>query len=494
VAVPGHTVRARLNHPVIDADGHWAELFPLLFEYIREVAGPRCLESFRALYSRRVRPWYELTPEQHRRQRLRRPVYWGVPTSSDRLAGLVPSLYRESLDQWGIDVSVLYPTVGLGLLNLQDRDMAAGVIRAYNTMVADLFSRHADRIVPVGVVSLAEPGEAIRQLEHAHALGLRQVVTSGTILRTVEADADWQPDPSRRRVYVDGLGLDSPHDYDPVWAKFVDLKMAVTPHGGSMAWPDRTSPTNFVANHLGHFAQSHHLFARSLVLGGVTQRFPTLNFGFLEGGIGWACGLYSDLIEHWEKRNRDYLDEHLRPVNLDRAALRTLLEREAGLIPRLAGKIDDIIERNLDQLECDISQEELTERDRTSDDFAKVKIKSKSALKRLFTRNFYFGCEADDPMTAIAFNPKMGMNLKPILGSDISHFDVVDATGVLGEAFELVENGLLTEDDFCAFTFRNAAHLFAGMNPDFFAGTSVADEVEKELKRTPAEQGTGGSR
>jgi hypothetical protein len=35
----------------------------------------------------------------------------------------------------------------------------------------------------------------------------------------------------------------------------------------------------------------------------VTRRFPTLKMEFLEGGVGWACGLYSDLIGHWKKRN-----------------------------------------------------------------------------------------------------------------------------------------------------------------------------------------------
>jgi hypothetical protein len=35
----------------------------------------------------------------------------------------------------------------------------------------------------------------------------------------------------------------------------------------------------------------------------VTRRFPQLNFGFLEGGVGWAAQLFGDLIEHWDRRN-----------------------------------------------------------------------------------------------------------------------------------------------------------------------------------------------
>jgi hypothetical protein len=84
-------------------------------------------------------------------------------------------------------------------------------------------------------------------------------------------------------------------------------------------------------------------------------------------------------------------------------------------------------------------------------------------------------------MTAIAFDPRMKMDLKPILGSDIAHFDVVDATEVIEEAYELVEDGLITEDNFKDFTFRNPIRLFAGMNPDFFAGTVLEDSVRAEL-------------
>jgi predicted TIM-barrel fold metal-dependent hydrolase len=476
-------IRQKLDHPIIDSDGHWAELFPVLFEYVEEVAGSDILRRFRAGYGQRFHGWYEADSATRRQHRMRRPSYWGVPTGEDRFASLVPSVFRDSLDSWGIDVAIVYPTIGLTLArDVSDRELINGVIRAYNVMVAELFKPFSDRMIPVGVVSLAEPDDAIAQLEHACSLGLRQVVTGGSIVRTVEADAEWQPDPARRRVYVDGLALDSPHDYDPVWAKFCELGIPVTTHSGSMGWPDRSSPTNFVANHLGHFAQSHHLFARSLLLGGVTQRFPELKFGFLEGGVAWACNLLGDLKEHWEKRNRKFLDANLKPTNLDRKKLREHLERYATTEKRLRGKIDDILERNLDQLECDITLEALVERDLDSDDFSRVEIDDKEELCRLFRRNFYFGCEADDRMTAVAFDPRMKMHLKPVLGSDISHFDVIDATEVVSEAYGLVEEGLMTEKDFRDFTFTHAVGLFAGMNEDFFKGTIVEDEVSRELE------------
>src|SRR5581483_5642858 len=35
------TIRERLSHPIVDADGHFVETLPVLHEYMREVAGSR---------------------------------------------------------------------------------------------------------------------------------------------------------------------------------------------------------------------------------------------------------------------------------------------------------------------------------------------------------------------------------------------------------------------------------------------------------------------
>jgi hypothetical protein len=64
-----------------------------------------------------------------------------------------------------------------------------------------------------------------------------------------------------------------------------------------------------------------------------------------------------------------------------------------------------------------------------------------------------------------------------VFGSDIAHWDVPDMAGVLGEAWELVEHELISEDDFRDFTFANPVRFFTEVNPDFFEGTVVADAV-----------------
>ena len=63
----------------------------------------------------------------------------------------------------------------------------------------------------------------------------------------------------------------------------------------------------------------------------------------------------------------------------------------------------------------------------TLDEFAASGIDSADDIRDVFTRSFHFGCEADDPMTALAFDPRrnpLGARLKALFASDIGHWDV----------------------------------------------------------------------
>ena len=493
----GRRVRRGLKHPVVDADGHWLELQPIFFDYLAQVAGPGYVDRYaKQAASHYGFDWYKVTPEERQRRRMTRASWWTLPTNTlDRTSAMVPALFYDRLDDLGIDYALVYPSLGFALPRVQDADMRRALVRAYNVMVADMFRPYADRMTAAGVCPLNTPEEAIEAAEHAVGeLGLKALVMNCTVPRPIEADAAWQPDAAKRRSYIDCLGMDSAYNYDPVWAKLMELKVAVTNHTGSMGWSDRSSPTSFVGNHLGHFAQSHHAFARALVLGGVTQRFPTLNFGFLEGGVGWACNLHADLIGHWKKRNRQAMHQNLKPSNVNAAEVRALMMKYTAGDKAFAGKIDTIIERNMHVLIPDITLEEQTRRDFDADEFAAVNIHTVGDIERLFGQNFYFGCEADDPVTAWAFDPRMKTRLKAMLGSDVSHFDVTDASEVMEEAWEMVEDGMITEADFRDFTFGNAVALHGRMNPDFFKGTVVEAAAREELARLAPADDAGKAR
>ena len=102
------------------------------------------------------------------------------------------------------------------------------------------------------------------------------------------------------------------------------------------------------------------------------------------------------------------------------------------------------------------------------DDWANVPMENIEEMLDLFVEPFYFGCEADDPMNAWAFNSKvnpLGAKLKAVFSSDIGHWDVPDMREVVEEAYELVEHELISEDDFRDFMFTNTVNLYGKVNP-----------------------------
>jgi len=480
-------VRARLNHPVIDSDGHIVEFEPVLMDYLRQVGGPGIETRYRA---RRhdgstaglgaLFRWYRLSPEERRDQRATRAPWWALPTKNtlDRATATLPKLLYERLDDLGLDFTVLYPTLGLSFPHLEDEELRRACCRAYNTYVADLYRDYADRMTPAATIPMHTPQEAMEELEYAvTTLKLKAIVMAGHVLRPIPVVARTAPLAARYAVWLDTFCLDSQYDYDPVWAKCVELGVTPTFHSAGMGWGSRTSISNYMYNHIGHFAAAGEALCKALFFGGVTRRFPTLRFGFLECGVGWACSLYADLIGHWEKRNGKAM-ENYNPANLNRELLLDLYRRYGGRM--VEGKLERLQQANDGMLAG--TQEDPA----TIDDWWRCGIEKPEDIKNLFVPNFYFGCEADDPLNASAFNTTInpfGAKLKAVFSSDIGHWDVPDMTDVTEEAYELVAEGKITEDNFRDFVFVHPAKLWTDLNPHFFKGTVVEREVEKLLTK-----------
>jgi hypothetical protein len=331
-------------------------------------------------------------------------------------------------------------------------------------------------VIPAAIIPMYTPEEAVEELEFAvKQLGYKVAMVGGMMRRRVDELEEKNPDASKHVEWYDVIGIDSPYDYDPVWQKCRELKVAPSFHNGARSILLRNSPSNFCYNHIGHFASAGHAVAKAIFFGGVTRRFPDLNFAFLEGGVGWACMLYADLIGHWEKRNgQAIMSTH--PSKLD---VQKLLE-----YTQKYGR-PDMVEavRQRKGLEGD-SNSTLNGGVEDPDDYFRCEIEKKQDIKELFVPRFYFGCEADDPANAWAFNDRanpMRARLNAIFSSDIGHFDVPDMTDVVPEAYELVEHELISTADFRDFMFANAVRFWGEVNPDFFKGTAVEKQAAEVL-------------
>jgi predicted TIM-barrel fold metal-dependent hydrolase len=476
-------IREHLGHPVIDADGHIVEYVPALRFYLREEGVGLRLESpfipaqFPPLpgdddddesASGWWAAWYEMGEEERRYLHRYRPGWRGVVTRDtyDTATVMLPALLHRRMDELGIDYSIVYPTLGLRFFEFDNSDTRRGACRALNRYNRDVFDGLRDRLEPVGVVPMHTPEEALEELDYVvRTLGFKAVLLPSFVRRPVPVVADTAPQAAPYAGYLDTFGIDSMYDYDPVWRRCIELGVSPAMHSPTLGFGTRQSTSNYMFNHIGHFAAAAEAACKSLFMGGVTKRFPELRVALLEGGVNWAAGLYCDLISHWEKRNAVAIDRNYAPDNIDPDRFTDLFNQYAAPAMR------KVVPQGVRAIE-----RRAVHRHEVLDEFAACEINSPADIAEQLLKGFAFGCEADDPMTPVAFagTLPMGAQLRAMFSSDIGHWDVPDLTAVLEEAWEPVAAGTLTADNFRDFTFTNAARFYRQSNPAFFEGTAVA--------------------
>ena len=245
------------------------------------------------------------------------------------------------------------------------------------------------------VIPMHTPDEAISALEHAKLLGANVGMIASHVHRPLPgmpslADDDGFNDVRvtewETRGWIDTFGLDSPYDYDPVWAKAIELKMTLAAHTAGMGATDRASISNFIFNQAGHFAAAGAALAKSLFLGGVLARFPELRLAILEGGAAPGVETFITLAGNYPKRGGAAI-QALNPKNLDAERVRQILV-EAD--PRLA-------KFSAEQLAG--THAGMT---RPRDDYEAAQVSSVEDIRDQFCTGFAWGCEADDPLVGLA--------------------------------------------------------------------------------------------
>ena len=478
-------IRSRLNYPVIDADGHLYEFTPLFMEMLAKVGGagmPQKYRDYLAATGSYSGWWHDMSWDERRDLRARRPAWWAYPTASTRDAATaaLPSLAHERLatGELGMDFVVSYGMTSIPVMLIRDEEIRRAAVRAINLTKAEQFREESDRITPVASIPMHTPGEAIAELEYAvRELGLKSIVIPTTVLRPIPAVHRAHPEVFPDACWLDTYGIDSEYDYDPFWAKCQELKVAVSAHSGTQPLLPMygRSISNFSFNHIGNHAYHQGLLCKSIFMGGVTRRFPRLNFAFMEGGVGWAAVMLHEILGTWRKRSVSGLAA-TDPYRLDHAGYTALMKQYGGRLT--SGRPESDLAPHPTIVK--------PMKPENFDEWEALGVASEEELIERFVGNFYFGVEADDPINAWAFNTRVnpcGVRLKAVLGSDIGHYDVPDMSRVVEEAYELLEHGLLDEADFRDLVFANAVRLHGGMNPAFYDGTAVEREARALLDK-----------
>jgi len=249
---------------IIDADGHVFEKDGEIFE---RVESPFCNypELLRAGLFPRLDNWNRQVRNifDGRAQRVAR-------STEDGSRFVAAAQWIDFLDRASIDLTVLYPTAGLGIGQIKEPEWAVPLSRAYNNWLFEKYLKVTPRLKGVALLPMQNPVEAAQELKRA-------VVDLGMIGGIV-------PSVGLSRL----LGE---HFYHPVYEMAEALNVPLTIHGGGASSFGLDQFDRAIkARTLSHpFAQLIQL--TDLMFSGVFDQFPRIKFAFMEAGVGWALML-----------------------------------------------------------------------------------------------------------------------------------------------------------------------------------------------------------
>jgi predicted TIM-barrel fold metal-dependent hydrolase len=188
-------------------------------------------------------------------------------------------------DDWGVDVGVVFPTIGILPFPCDDLDLASAYCRAYNRWQADFAAGAPGRVLPIAHLNLADLPGAMRELEWCLDRGFRGVFLP--------------PEP---------VGMNRPGEahFDPLWRMCAEAGVPACIHvvvrfsGAAVpyaAWHTAGAGMLF-GFALGAPGQIIPTIA-SMVLDGVFDRVPELKVLCVEAGAGWAAHLMDRLDEKY---------------------------------------------------------------------------------------------------------------------------------------------------------------------------------------------------
>jgi predicted TIM-barrel fold metal-dependent hydrolase len=242
--------------------------------------------------------------------------------SQTRPSGWTASLRLADLDQDGIELSVLYPTMMLGLQSLRDVNFGQTQARAYNDWCSDHLREGQGRLFGAGALPPVHHADDVQGVvdEIHHVAELPGMVS---VFMRPNPAIEW-------RYFNDPV-------YDPIWAALQDTDLPVAFHPflspdlpgacGGLKLARLRSPDGSYQS-LDEFAQlesqeggagvTNIYFTQAIAnpvdvmsaicfitSGGVTERFPGTKFMFLEANGGWLVPWLERLDHHAKKFSWD---------------------------------------------------------------------------------------------------------------------------------------------------------------------------------------------
>jgi predicted TIM-barrel fold metal-dependent hydrolase len=272
---------------IVDSDAHINEPMEAFEQFLEEPytsRRPRLIKDTFGLT--RILMEGRLYPEPRLRQAHTQKVE-GTKLGGTHAGAADSSARLSDLDMDGIDVQVIYGSLGLALASIADKDFAVAMSRACNSFYSHFCSISPDRLKCMATLPLQDIPASVREMRRA-------VMELGHVGITMPPN-------------VDGKNLDHT-DFYPVYEEAQKLNIPISVHWGNGAYLRAAGTerfdTHFMVHAVGHpFEQMIALAC--IVCGGVLEQFPGLRFAFLEAGCGWVPYWVERLHEHYERRSAE---------------------------------------------------------------------------------------------------------------------------------------------------------------------------------------------
>jgi len=205
------------------------------------------------------------------------------------------------MDEHGLTAQIVYANIlgfaGNLIMRVKDEAHRQFCVTAYNDAAGEMQAESGGRLFPQAMVPFWDVPAAVRELERCQDdLGLTGFVIT-------DCTPEWGLPP-----------LSDPH-WDPLWDAAQSRGLPVNFHigggGGPMRlWGDYPPARAFAT--LSTMAQMGNMVCiANLMMSGLCDRFPSLNFVSVESGVGWIPFLLESLDYQFDENGVD--DIKLRP-------------------------------------------------------------------------------------------------------------------------------------------------------------------------------------
>ena len=209
-----------------------------------------------------------------------------IRVEESRPGGYIPEEHVKDMDIDGVDVSILYPTVGLFQFRVPDSDLLTSCFRTYNDWLAEFCKPFPQRLKGIAMLNIDDVGQSVKELERCAKMGL-----AGGMMTVYPSS---------------GQGYYLPK-YDRLWAAAQDLGMPIGMHQlterpGQESGENtgRTFMRASIPTNTDHWIR---MSISDMIFTGVFERFPKLQIGAVEFELSWAPHFLERMDFNYDERS-----------------------------------------------------------------------------------------------------------------------------------------------------------------------------------------------